>query len=268
MISVDGSKPAPTPVVAEVKPGKHVVRVTADGYFPDEREVPASAGITTPVDVPLQEMPASLEIKAIRGAEVSVDGRPRGTVPFLKPLEVPSGRHLVAITLNGHRAHAEEIEVGRGEKRQIDARLDSTPQRKASYALMGVGAAGLATGGVLIGMALLEQHKAETIINKASGLGCAPTDASCSFAAYSDARNARDDDRRWAGVAAGAGVVIGVSGLLLYAFDQPTVGAANVRSDKPKAAPEPAAPPAMPMDMAAAPVIGPGLYGAALSGRF
>ena len=269
MISVDGGKPAATPVVAEVKPGKHTVRVTAEGYFPDEREVPAAAGITTPVDVPLQEMPGLLQIQARSGADISVDGRPRGTAPFLKPLDVEAGHHLVTVTRNGYRVHAEEIDLARGEKKTIDAKLETTAQRKASFALMGVGAGGLVTGGVLVALAFSQQRQAQDISNQASGLGCAADQADCTLSAYNEARNSRDDLRRWAGVAAGAGLAVGVSGLLLYAFDQPSVGAASVRlGDKPKGPiPAPATTPA-PLELSAVPLVAPGLYGAALGGRF
>jgi tetratricopeptide (TPR) repeat protein len=269
MISVDGGKPATTPVVAEVKPGKHTVRVTADGYFPDEREVPASAGITTPVDVPLQEMPGLVEIDAPSGAEVSVDGRPRGAAPFAKPLDVQAGRHLVTVTRNGYRVHAEEIDLARGEKKAVHAPLARTAQRKASFVLMGAGAGGLIAGGVLAALAVGKQHEAQDIGNQASGTGCPPLQAGCTLAAYDDARNARDDLRRWAGVAAGGGLALGVGGLLLYAFDQPSVGASSVRVDDKAKAPVPApTPTSLPMELSALPLVGPGLYGAALGGRF
>src|SRR6185436_9094309 len=133
LISLDGGKPHEVPLVADVKPGKHAVRITAPGYFDETRDVDVAAGAVAPLDVTLREKPGKLSIRARDGAQVSVDGRFVAATPLLQPIDVEPGHHLVTVTKNGYHASTQEIEIGRNEARSLDVRLPATLQRSFSY---------------------------------------------------------------------------------------------------------------------------------------
>ncbi len=254
--------------MADVKPGKHTIRVSAPGYFDETRDVPVAAGQMVPVDVPLREKPGHLTVRARDGSQVSIDGRLAATTPLSQPLEVPPGRHLVSVTRNGYRAFGQEIEVGRDEARDLEVKLDPTVQRNASYGVIAAGVAGIVAGGVLAGLSIYHEQQAKSFVSQqqAGGLSCTSM-AACQtlYAGYNDELNARNDFRTDAAITVGAGALVGVVGLMLYAFDQPTLSNAGRRDDAAK----PAAPAKeRPMEMSAAPMLGPGLFGAALTGRF
>jgi hypothetical protein len=268
-ISLDGGKPREAPLVADVTPGKHNVRFSAPGFFDEARDVEVAAGSTIPLDVPMREKPARVDIQVADGAQISIDGRFAAAAPLTQPLDVAPGHHLVTVTRNGFRAHAEEIDVGRDEARALSVRLESTTQRSVAYGVLGVGVAGVVAGAALAAVAVYRLQQAESFVQQqgTGTLACA-TPAACQtlFAGYQSNSQARDDFRLAAGVALGAGVAVGAVGLMLFAFDQPTLGTAARSDDRAK----PAAPPPRerPMEMAAAPLIGPGLYGVAVGGRF
>src|SRR5262249_2573655 len=119
LASLDGETPSEVPLIREVKPGKHRVRVVASGYFDDERENATVEGGLVALDLSLREKPARLAISGPSGAAVAIDGRPAGVLPQATQLEVPSGRHLVAVTRTGHRPYAQEIEFTRGETMKL-----------------------------------------------------------------------------------------------------------------------------------------------------
>jgi hypothetical protein len=269
LISLDGGSPREAPLVADVQPGKHAVRATAPGYFDEAREVPVTAGEVRPVDVILREKPGRLTFRASDGAQVSIDGRLAATTPLIQPLDVSPGRHLVTVTRNGYRVYSHEIELARDEARTLDVKLDATSQRYASFALMGAGTAGIAVGAALAVVAIHQQKQAQSFdaARQAGALACATaTDCQQLYAQYTQLVQSRDDFRRDAGVVLGAGALVGAVGLMLFAFDQPTLGGGARGEDTRK--PAAPAPRERPMDLSAGPIVGPGRYGAVLSGRF
>jgi hypothetical protein len=264
-VTLDGGGVSDAPLIGDVKPGKHTVRLDAPGFFPEEREVLAADGSLVAVDIPLRERPAKLAVEAATGAQISVDGRPAGTAPLSTPIELPPGRHFVSVLRNGSRAYGLDVDLGRGEERKLDVALETTGQRYASYALVTVGVAGLAVGGVFTGLALSAQRDAREI----SDARAAGNITAQQLADYGTALDHRDTWRRAAGVAYGAGAVVAATGLVLFAFDQPKLGPLARRDDAPRA-PEPSAPPAPApaIEMSAAPIVSPGFLGGALTGRF
>lgn len=225
---VDGQKAAELPLIDVVKPGKHQLRVTAPGYFDESREVVAVQGGLVAVDIALRERPAELTIVAPAGAQVTIDGRPQGTTP-LSPVELTPGVHTVTLTMNGHHAHTEELDVSRGEARQLRTGLQKTGQRKASYAVMAAGAGGLVAGGVMTFMALKRQSEAEDTLTTLETRNVDPH----RLDTYDKARSSRDKYRTGAFVAFGAGAAFLTVGALMYSVDQPSVTAPRER-ERPK----------------------------------
>ena len=262
-ISLDGKSPVPAPLAAEVEPGKHTVHVAAPGYFPEEREVEAAEGGIVAIDVPMREEPGLLSVSAPDGAGLSIDGRSVATTPLQRPIEVTAGAHFVAVTKRGYRPFSEDLEIGRGEARTLAAPLEVTGQRLVAYGLVGLAAAGLVTGGTLAAVAFSKQSQAQTLDDrrtKQGGLSAAD------LAQYEGDVSARNGFRTAAGATLAGAAVVGVAAVFLAVFDQPGAVGGGRRDDRPK----PTAPPPRerPMEMSAAPLWGPGFYGASLAGRF
>jgi len=263
-ISVDNGKPQPMPLFAEVKPGKYTLHVTADGYFPEHREVEVRKGLSVSIDVTLREMPGRLEISGAAGAQVTIDGRLTGVLPLPKPLEVTPGTHLVAVTKPGYKSFSEEIELNRGQTKPIAAKSGLTGQRIFSYVLFGVGIAGVG-GGIALGLVSGgKQRRAMELSERAMATGGL---SQVDFKTYEDLKKARDNYQGLSGAAASVGVVGGAIGFLLYVFDQPTIPAPRAKPEDNRKSPAPA-PKDTPMEMTADATLGPGLYGASLIGRF
>lgn len=253
------------PFIQEVEPGKHKVVLSAPGFEEHVREfvVDAKTG-APPLDIPLEERPALLVIQAPDGAEVAIDGRLQGVTP-LPPLPVESGRHFVSVTMNGKKAFSQSVSMGRGQRMTLQASLESTGQRTASWVLMGIGTGGLVAGGVLGALALNEQSKAEDLMAATKDTG---SQAPNTIARYNQLRDSRDDYRMGAVITAAAGAGVATLGLMLYAFDPakaPLPPAEDAVPGRPKGPGGPAAPS---MEIGAAPLWAPGFGGARLIGRF
>jgi hypothetical protein len=249
--------------MAEVKPGKHKVHLSAPGYFDADREVIAVPGTPWPVEVPLTERPALVNIGTDASAEISVDGRMVATTPLAQPLQLSSGTHLIVTARNGYKAFTRELTIERGQSATVPVSFERSGQRVVSYAFLGAGVVALVASGVFLGLTLSEQGQAKSILDKSQTQNLTGDDLNI----YSSAIDARNMWRPVAAATLGAGVAAIAIGTLLYAFDRPTVTAA---ASQPHENPSPPAPPVRPhdMEMSATPLLGPGLLGASLTGRF
>ena len=148
-VKVDGGEPQELPLFAEVKPGRHSLVISADGYAEEKRQVVAATGFIADVAVPLKQQPAKLFVSTSYGANVHVDGRFVGVAPLAVPTNVDPGEHEVLVTLNGHVPRREVLTLARGESEVAMAHLSVTDQRIAAAFVLGTGGAGVATGIVL-----------------------------------------------------------------------------------------------------------------------
>jgi hypothetical protein len=270
VLTIDAGKPQEVPFLGVVAPGKHALRLTAAGYHDEAREVDVAPGNVTALDIPLREKAGHVSIVTPSGADVSIDGRFVTKTPVTSPLDVEPGRHVVSVTRNGYRAFSTEIELGRDESRAIQAPLETSGQRVASYVLIG---AGLAAAGVGVGFAvasLKQQNAAQSFVAATNAntatCGAEATPAACpSLDAYNAARSQRDAFRLDAGIVFGGALVAVVAGAMLFAFDQPTVSSVSPRRS---VEPRPSGPKAAPVEVVAVPVVAPGSYGGALTVRF
>jgi len=267
-VSLDGARAVDLsdgPLIAEVKAGKHTVKVSADGYFDEVQELNAVEGGLVPRDVPLRERPAALKISAPTGSDVSIDGRPMGTTPLPTAIEVPAGRHFVAVTKNGNHAFSQELELKRGETRAVTADLDTTGQRVASIFFFGGGVLAAGTGVVLSLLSFREQSNAEDILAKQKQQNISLQER----AEYDDHVARRDGLKASAITAFAGGAALGTVGLLLFVFDRPTVTvpAAQPKSDD-RPGPTTPRPSEGTMELSAAPTWAPGFAGASVRGSF
>jgi hypothetical protein len=229
------------PLVREVAAGKHEVTVEAKGYKSKTITAIAVEGELVPVEVDLEPLPATIEIKTQGGARVTVDGRSAGTTP-LAPINVDAGRHFITITKRGKKAHAREVVLERGGKATVQTSLRTTTQRRAArwvligsgVLFVGAGLAGLGALGADGDAADLDERRQNGGISEAE------------LAEYEDLRAQRDDLKTTMWTLGGAALAVGVAGGLMYVFDR----------DEPESAPS------------IAPAIGPDGAGVMIRGGF
>ncbi len=66
----------------------------------------------------------TLEVKAEEGATVTVNGRPRGTLPLARPIRLPPGPHTVRISLEGYVPFVQTIDIRQGKPALVRAQLE------------------------------------------------------------------------------------------------------------------------------------------------
>jgi len=260
-VEVDGSSAGDAPYIGEVKAGKHTVVVKAKGYDDEKREVAVAEGGVIALDLEPRERPAFLNVKGPSGADISVDGRPVAVTPLASPLALSHGRHFVSVTKNGKLAFTREIAVVRGETSSVDVSLESSGQRYVAYGFLGAGVAAFVTGGVFVGLTLDRQHKAQSVLDTKDKSNIDPSQ----LGDYQAARADRDKYRTMSFVTFGAGAVLTTVGIVLFAFDRPSVTTPESSFEK-KPAPQPKN--TSPMEMVFAPSITPGFIGGTLVGAF
>jgi len=260
-VSLDGGDAAEMPLIQELSPGTHKLRVAADGYLDDEREIIAAEGQVYGLDIPLKERPALLTLRTDAGAQIAIDGRNEGVAPLLRPLELSSGTHLVTITRSGYRAYSIETELRRDEKRAIDVTLERTAQRYGALGVLGAAGAGVLVGGLFTGLAFHEQGVARDIeIAKTKG-PITEEDRS----RHESAARTREDFKMVAYGAFGATGLLAIVGAGMFFFDRPALGVPiKLRDDTKK--PEAKRP--TKVEASVSPWLGPAGAGLSLSARF
>jgi hypothetical protein len=255
---IDAAAAHEVPVIREVAPGNHRIRVEAPGYFTDEVDGVAVAGRLVVVEVTLREQPARLSLVAPTGAEVAIDGRPVAELPLARPLEIVAGTHLVTITQRGRYAFTRELRLARGQELTVEASLERTRQRTASWWVLGAAGAAFVAGGVEATFAFVHQGRAQDVLDRRAGRPITQAELD----SYNHERDARDRDVTAAAVLFGSAALVGATGALLYFIDTPSLPApGRIAPVEPIAPPDPG--------LTLAPTSGPGgMMGLALTGRF
>ncbi|MBN1611968.1 MAG: PEGA domain-containing protein [Polyangiaceae bacterium] len=224
-IALDGQDASPSPLVREVAPGKHSVRVSAPGFVDSERQLLAIQGALVSFDVVLKELPANLTVIAPAGAELRINGRVQGECPFPRPIELAPGKHLVTLTKNGFDGVSREEQLGRGENRVLRVRMKRSTQRTAALVMFGASASGVVAGGIFTYFAFRQQASAQAFLDERGRAPLTPEDRR----QYESNRLDRDRLRLAAGLFLGSGVAFGVGGTLLFLLDE---GALSAHKDK------------------------------------
>lgn len=218
-----GDQRGPLPLTAEVAPGEYVVTVEAPGYEPRSKKAIAVEGQLMPVELELDAKPATLAIKVEAGAALAVDGRPASLGPD-GALTLPAGRHLLDVTRRGRVGVAYDLELARGEARDLVVDLQPTGQRKVvPWVLGGAGVLALASTGAAL-WAWSAQSDAQAIDTKRQTESITPAELD----RYDALRGKRDDRALAAWILGGAAVGTAVTGALLYLLDTPAAGAPRV----------------------------------------
>jgi hypothetical protein len=261
MVSLDGAEPVQAPLISQVKPGKHVAVVKAPGFQDERREIVAVENAFVAVDVMLKETPAHLVVTGPAGPRVEVDGRLVGHVPLTSPVVVAPGVRIVASRQSGRDPSVREIEFGRDELKHLDVSLHTSTQRKIAHgAFLGAGVLAVATVAFAV-VAANRHHAAKNLLDTRDTRSLDPEELS----KYNSARSA---STTWTTVAIGTGIgaaAVGVTGLVLYLFDDPSRSSANLGGEAPAKKPENIK---RPVDISFAPAMAPGFAGGGLAGRF
>ncbi len=229
-VNVDGAEvflndeaPVTAPLIDEVAPGRHKIRVTADGYFSQALTRTAAEGAIAVIDVELKAQPASLSVVGPDGADVYVAGEQRGVTPLRAPVSLVKGTHRVELIAAGHHACAREVALGNGETRTLRCELEATGARTASLWLFGAAGAVAAGSAVTAGLAFKAQSDAldiEAALERGDGLSAAQ------ISDHQTNTKRRGLLRATAGGLLGGAVAAGVVGALLYLLDTPQAGVA------------------------------------------
>ncbi len=214
-VHVDDKEYTELPVVEQIPPGRHVVRVTAPGHLDEVREVVTVDGAILPLEVSLREKPSFLSVRAPVGAAVTVDGRLAGVAPLEGDIEVTAGAHSVTVTKAGRVPYQERVQVVPGQSVPIGVSLALTSQRITSFAVLGGGVGAVLTGAGLALGAL----DAESTARHALSITAQSNLRQIDLDRYNDALSRRDDMTRASLALFGVGAALGLAAGGLYLFD-------------------------------------------------
>lgn len=232
---IDGGPALEVPAGIEVQPGAHTVVVSAEGYADEQRQLALDPGESFALDIKMSEKPARLSIRGGAGVTLYVDGRPSGTTPLPTPVNVPAGRHVIALTQRGSLPVTQELDLRPGQDKTLEPAFSMSGVRQASIAFMSIGGAGLVAGAVMLGLTLREESEAKDIAARSGSENITGADAD----ALDRAVERRDLYRGISlGTLAGGGAVA-LTGVLLFVLDDPSPGAGSAAptTEAPKPAP-------------------------------
>ena len=222
-MQIDGAAPQPAPGVINIDPGHHQILVQADGYHDFVRSFDVPEGTTFQVQAELQDKPGALAVRGPKRAVVRLDGRVVGELPLAHSVEAVPGPHVVTVTKNGYRPFSKDIELQRDAESSVSATLDVSNQRFTSYFFMGLGAAALISSGVLVGVGLERQGRAQILDTQRATQQLSTEE----YASYLELVHSRNASRSGAVLSGLGGTVLLVTGVLLFSFDNPRLGSSE-----------------------------------------
>lgn len=225
--TIDGDAPVALPITPDVAPGRHEVVVSAPGFHSQRRALHVPEGSTVPLVVDLVPLEARLVVRGPTGADLYVDGQRHGALPRAGRLSLTAGAHQVGVAQRGRTLYVREVTLGRGEQRELRARLELTGQRKVAYAAFGIGAAATAGSIVLAALAFDAQSRAQHIEDDR-------TSGSIDDEEFRERQHwiERRDALRTAALATGiSGLAVLATGIVLYFTDRPPTASQLRRPD-------------------------------------
>ncbi|MEP7119534.1 MAG: PEGA domain-containing protein [Byssovorax sp.] len=228
VISVDGIDHQELPVIQTLSAGKHLVHASAPGYLDEEKEITAVQGLVIPLEFVLRERPAYLDIRAMAGALITVDGHREGPAPLGAAIDIAPGSHLVVLTKTGFYPYVGTVTIERGQTIPLRVVLRRTQQRTLAEVALGAGAAAT-LGAVIFGVAaaVKEETASEVLgITKFGNISQTQLDG------YNTALASRDRLRTASFALVGASAALGLAGASLYLLDDPVPGDPRRRGER------------------------------------
>lgn len=124
MVSIDGQDKGKTPIAITALPiGQHQMALNMEGYQPVAKTVEVQDQQTTVVQETLVQAQGSILCLSVpEGARITLDGRNCGVTP--KTLEnVPIGRRILTLSLEGYREWTARVPVIHGETTKVEVGL-------------------------------------------------------------------------------------------------------------------------------------------------
>lgn len=257
-IALDDHAFVDAPMIVETTPGKHRVRVTAEGYRDAAQDIVCEAGTSVAREVPMTEKPATLVIDTPRSADVYMDGKLVGRTTDSGKLEVPAGTYVLALAANGAPLFTEQVTLTRGAATVVHARLHNSVQRTLSYIAFVSSGLFLVSSGVLGLGALSSERQAKDLLSAREKSPWTPDE----LRSYERRVEQRDNLGGYAAVALGVGVTLGAIGALTYALDKPTPSLQRPQGEPSKA------PKRLDTEFSLAPLVSPTTQGLQMAGVF
>ncbi|MBI4081289.1 MAG: PEGA domain-containing protein [Candidatus Lambdaproteobacteria bacterium] len=137
-VSIDGADVGLTPLMKEVPPGAHKVRMVLRGHVPVEHHITVKPGESQRIAVTLRPA-ARLDVRVEPyDAQVTLDNEPLEPRPWWSNIApvVPAGVHKLRVThSSGDYGQAEqEVSLQPGEVHNVSVRLERTVQGRAKRA--------------------------------------------------------------------------------------------------------------------------------------
>lgn len=222
--SIDGAPPRNVPVVQKVTATTHRVKVMAPGFFDTEMDAVALEGRLSIVPIDLKPRPGALRVVATDDADVWIDGRLVGQAPLAKALELSPGDHSVSVTARGRRPVSRSVTIERGKPETVRVELQTSDQRVAAHwSLAGSGFFALVGGAMAILAGVSEVQAEDARAGLAEGRALTPAEAADS----NEALARRDLARTLSFASFGVSAAAGVTGTLVFVFDNPVPTAAT-----------------------------------------
>lgn len=216
-VMIDGRGRVDAPAVLETTPGEHTIRVWAEHHDPAETKVVAIDAQTVAVHVDLVPLPAYIQLRAPKGAELILDGLRVGHAPLPRKIEAAPGPHQLAVLSKGTYAFTTELTLEPGQHAELDVELKTTTQRYLSLSAGGAGVVLAVLAGGLGLTALSPENAAQAI--EATAAQRSLTEAEViDHQRFADQRDARVFRSAALGGAAAAFLITAAA---LYLFDDP-----------------------------------------------
>lgn len=123
-VSVNGEPRGASPLEIRVPLGQHQVVTRLEGYQERTELVDATQDKVYPIGIDLQPAVKLATLKIISrppGADVHIDGLPRGKTPFAA--EMPTGPRMVRLSLPGHELWADWVQLDDPREHALDVEL-------------------------------------------------------------------------------------------------------------------------------------------------
>lgn len=115
-------------LLRDFKSGSHSALLRKTGYASQKVQWEIVDERPTKVFAQLGSIIGELTITSQpEGATISINGNARGKTPQAESFKLPEGQYLVKLTLPGHTSFEDALDIGRGQTKRVDAKLELLP---------------------------------------------------------------------------------------------------------------------------------------------